>query len=185
MKRIALIGLLTLAVPTMAWAAPDVEGLTRINSPTFDEVYVRDGWAPSGALAAATVAVDVGTPLEESAIGTRDLERLRSDLERNLAAVTGPNGSVALDVTLVELIPNRVLSDRGSRYFGPHESYGIGGAAMEAVFRDAATGETLMVILDERRGRPLTGNVHVQSRQVWGDANDIVNSWANELPQAL
>lgn len=184
MKRIAIAGLLTLLAASPAWAEINLDGLTRIDSSTFDEVYVRPGGSPAGNFAAVQVDLAVGSEREESEIGSRDLERLRAKLEGELQSSANPDSPTSLTVTLTDLTPNRVLAERSSRHAGTHESFGVGGAAMEATYRDAASGNVLMVIIDERRGLPLTGNVHVQSRSVWGDADDIIEDWASELPTA-
>ncbi len=185
MIRPLLIASFAFMLPLGAFAAPNTDGLARMENGSFDQVYVRDGWTMPNDLSLASVNLNVGTPLQESIMGTRDLERLRSTFEDDLRDATVADGTVSLEVTLTELIPNRVLAGRSSRYQGYHESFGIGGAAMEAVFRDASTGEVLMVIVDRRRGRSLNQNFHMQSRRVWGDADDILEDWASELPQGL
>lgn len=180
---------LTLLLSTPGYSAvlssDELAGLDLTSSTEFDEVYVHLTRLPL-----SLRSVDVSIGIEDASLrrqlGTRDLERLRLGFQEQLSeAAVGPSGSVTLEITLTELVPNVVLANNGGRTARYHPSIGIGSASMEAVFRNANTGEVLMVIRDAREGLKLSHNPHMLTQQVWGDASDILSDWGAELPNAL
>jgi len=160
-------------------------GLNAQPGSVFDETYVHLTRLPLS-LRSVHVAIGIEDASTRRQLSERDLERLRSefqsDLERGHAS---PGGTVSLEVTLVDLVPNFVLASNGGRTARHRPSSGIGSATMEAVFRNAETGEVLMVIRDKREGLGLTHNPHMITQQVWGDVTDILDDWAQDLPNAL
>ncbi len=181
--------IIALGLSVSAQAAPltvsanDLSGLSRMDSSQFDEVYFNPDATTSG-ISLGNVSLGIENRSERQQFGTRDLEQLRSNFEDQLDAQIG-FGNLIMDVTLTELIPNIVLNQNGVRTSRYHRSTGAGRASMEAVFRDADTGEIVLVIVDERRGLPLSHNRHIQTRLIWGDATDILEAWAAELPGVL
>jgi len=162
-----------------------LDGLTRTQSSQFDVVYARDGIEAHG-LNVAAVSIQLERDTDQYALGRRDLERLRSGFENDLRASSADGeGSVTLEVTLTELIPNRSYSSFGTRIARHRRSFGSGRAAMEAIYRDTATGDILMVILDERAGPELFRDAHAIVPGNWHDAENILDDWADELPAAL
>jgi len=184
----SLCGLMVLgAVPLNAAPLSDADlaGLDQQSSTTFDEVYVHLTRLPLS-LRSVDVSIAIDDARLQRQLGTRDLERLRASFERDLGGKdVDQNGTVSLEISLTELVPNRVLSHSGGRTASLHSSTGIGAASMEAVFRNASTGEILMVIRDRRTGLGLYQNQHLQSQRIWGDADEILEDWAAELPNAL
>lgn len=174
------------ATPTTI-TSDDFAGLTPVDNTQFDEVYFHPDATTAG-ISLGSVSLGMTNMAERRQFGTRDLERLRRTFEEQLGAHIGDETSannLILDVTLIELIPNIILNQNGVRTARYHRSTGIGRASMEAVFRDAATGEVVLVIVDERRGLPLTHNRHLETHRIWSDATDILEDWAAELALAL
>jgi hypothetical protein len=170
------------AAPTTV-SADELAPLSRLESSQYDEVYY-DPAATAAGVSLGSVTLGMTNMAERRQFGTRDLERLRSTFEEQLGAQLG-SGNLVMDVTLTELIPNIVRTQSGIRTSRYHRSRGIGRASMEAVFRNAATGEVVLVIVDERIGLSLTHNPHAFSQSIWGDASEILDNWAQELPNAL
>lgn len=104
---------------------------------------------------------------------------------------SGPR-TVILEVALVQLVPSKavlnavgfvswvpaVITTAGSLSTGSEDS-GKGVVAIEARFRDGATGEVIGMFAD--REHPKTAFVDLKALQWWAPAKQIVDEWSAQL----
>ncbi|WP_119678763.1 DUF3313 family protein [Indioceanicola profundi] len=175
----------TPAPETLAQAAK----LAPVDHGTFDQLFVRPGadLASYRQVVIAPVEVAIQRDRDDLVLDDRTVRHAKEEFSEKLnrafgsgrtADSAGP-GVAVVEVTVTEFTPNNPLDPRRRPGGFITHSYGIGGAAFQAVVRDSASGEVLAVIADADTGLPLTSNLNVRTE--FGDADRFVSRWSERI----
>ncbi len=184
-----------IAADDLFWVPEELtEGLEEARS-GFDDFYVKPGVDLSeyNQIYIDPVVFALENELLERELGNVDRSSLARQFERaferalseDVLADSPGEGVLVIEFALIDVAPNRdilgtaVRSTPRGRGQVNALSVGIGGAKMEAVFMDGATGDVVAVAADDWQGRPININNNIVTR--WGDARDAFRSWAREL----
>ena len=196
---------------TMAiWAAPgsahastryigELEGLSEVSDKHFDEFHRANAanFSQYSKIIIEPVEVLYGRDRELKKLSKRDLQG-RQDYLRNALIETfgqrfevvdqpGP-GVLSLKASLTSVWFNKASLDYqkrpGMTQLSHFNSFYVGRAGFQADIRDSQTGALLGAVVDHRRGWSLDSN-HKNRYTFWGDAEDFMDRWAEELPGRL
>ena len=203
------VAAVTLLACAHDYVGVDVNGLERVRSYGFDELYVRAGVDPSRYkqlwIEPVSVAMDRDPRIPR--IDERERQRMADYFETQIhhaledayTLVDGPApDTVRIRATITGLAYNRPPLDYGrpgglepgprSRTSqGPKVHFsrvvGVGEAWIEVEFFDSETGELLAVVADRQRGARLQDNAN--RNFTWGDARQAFRRWARQLRYQL
>ena len=170
------------------------QGLAEVPHDALDSVHVKPGvnLASYRSVVVEPVKVAIEDRHNRPDPQKRDIEHAQRYFAEKLtqalspalpvAAGAGP-GTLRIQVTVTEYVPNKPVFPRDDRGHWIHRSIGVGSAAFTAELRDGATGELVAVVSDEDVGLPLNSNLRIH--QEWGDADHFVRTWSRQIAALL
>ena len=187
----ALLLSLSLTAASAAWAGPAPAGLDAVKAEGLAEAYVKPGTDLTryGRLVVDPVKIDLmarepRAPQLDAADITHAQTYFAERLSEALGArAPGSGPTLHLKVTVTEYQPNRQMQARTNAGGAISRVIAVGRAGFTAELVDEASGQTVALYRDTDEGLPLGSNTNINTQ--YGDADQIMRTWARQLAQQL